>query len=66
MGRDDPREIERRLGDREAVAGVVDDSDARPEFLAEGDQFAAGEILVVLDDDRQAFAFRSRRIVGEL
>ena len=66
IGRDHPREIERRFGDRKAVAGVVDDAHAGPEFVAERDQLAAGEILVVLDDDRHGLprppSAHSRRV----
>ena len=41
VGRDDAGEVERRLGDREGVGGVVDDADRRPVLLAEADQLAA-------------------------
>ena len=49
IGRDGAGEVERRLGHREGVAGVEDDADGGAEFVAERHQFAAGEILVVLD-----------------
>ena len=48
------------------VAGVEDDADVRAGFVAEVDELVAGEILMVLDDERHALRGRLRRVVGEL
>ena len=64
MRRDARVEIERRLGDRKRVAGVDADADAARR-LAEGDEFVAAEILMVLDRERQPFVGDARAVFGE-
>src|SRR5271166_841046 len=57
-------EIERRLGDRERVAGVEADPDAARR-IAERSKLLAAEILVVLDGQRPALVGGARTVVGE-
>ena len=64
MRRDARGEIQRRLGDRKRVAGVEADADAA-RLLAEGDQFVAAEILMVLDREHPALVGGARAIFGE-
>ena len=65
MGRNDPREVERRLGYRERIARVVSDANCWSELLAQRHKFATGEILMVLDADDLARSFRHRRVAPE-
>src|SRR6516225_3972157 len=64
MRGDAKREIERRLSDREGVAGVEADSHALVR-LAELDQFVAAEILVVLDRKNPALVECARTALRE-
>ena len=57
-------EVERRLGDREGVAGVEANSNAAG-ALAKVRQLVAAEILMVFDRQRPAFVERARPAVGE-
>ena len=57
-------EVERRLGDREGVAGIEADSDA-PRALAKVRQLLAAEILMVFDRQRSAVVEGARPAVGE-
>src|SRR5258706_295275 len=56
-------EVQRRLCDRESVAGVETNSYVVPCLGAEIQQLAAAEILVILDRDRYA---RTRRLAREV
>src|SRR6202050_4452637 len=57
-------EVERRLGDREGVAGVEANSEAAGR-LAKLAKFVAAEVLVVLDRENSAFVGRARTAVAE-
>ena len=64
MRSDAADEIERRLGDREGVAGVETDAEAAGR-LAKLDEFVAAEVLVVLDRQNSAFVGGARAAIGE-
>ena len=57
-------EVERRLGHGERAAGVEGDADAAA-HLAKGDEFGAGEVLVVLDAEAVARVLRARPPFGQ-
>src|ERR1700683_852721 len=57
-------EVERRLGDREGVAGIEANSEAAGR-LAKLAKFVAAEVLVVLDRENSAFVGRARTAVAE-
>ena len=64
MRGDAAREVERRLGDRERVAGVETNADAARR-LAKFRELVAAEILMVFDRQNSAFVERARPAVGE-
>ena len=58
-------EIERRLGDRERIAGVETNAKAASR-LAESGELVAAEVLMILNRQDPAFIRGARAAVGEL